>query len=176
VLAHYNLAVIYANSNRKEQALTEVRRAVEEDPQFIQGYVLLGQLSYEAGDFESAIQNLTRATELTPGMKELQELHVLLGNAYLQSGREDGLPSAEKEFRTAVEIDTTYVDGLYSLGMSIASQGREDEAVQWFRKARPLAEGRPEFVALLRQLDAFTQRTGLSTTGADTSNASSAQG
>ena len=158
VLAHYNLGRIYATTGRTDQATVELRRAVEQDPQFLLGFILLGKVSYDSADFESAVANLSRALELDPSAKELR---VLLGNARVQAGGAPALPEAEAEFRTAVELDSTYVDGLYSLGMCLAAQGKNDEAATCLRRARPLVSGRPDQAALMQQLDGFFQRTGL---------------
>ena len=158
VLAHYNLGRIYTLTNRADQAMVELRRAVEQDPQFSLGFILLGKVSYDAGDFASAVANLSRALELDPSAKELR---VLLGNARLQAGAGDALPQAEAEFRTAVELDSSYVDGLYSLGMCLAAQGKNEEAATWLRRTRPLVAGRPEQIGVARQIDSFFQRTGL---------------
>jgi tetratricopeptide (TPR) repeat protein len=163
VLARYNLAHLYDQTGRREQAMTELRRAVDQDPQFIPGFVLLGRIAYDEGDFEASIPNLARALELDPRAKGIR---VLLGNAYLQSGREDAVTLAESEFRTACEADSTYLDALYSLGMVLAVQGRNEEAAEWLRRARPLAEQQPEQAALVKQVDAFFERTGLGLEGA----------
>lgn len=158
VLAHYNLGHIYAVTGRPDQAMVELRRAAEGDPQFSLAFILLGKVAYETGDFETASSNLARALELVPAAKEL---HVLLGNARLQSGAPDALTQAEASFRASVEVDSTYADGLYSLGMCLAAQGRNEEAAGFLRRARPLVEGRPDQSSMMQQLDAFFARTGL---------------
>jgi len=171
VLAHYNLGHIYAVTGRPDQAMVELRRAAEGDPQFPLAFILLGKLAYEAGDFEAATSNLTRALELVPTAKEM---HVLLGNARLQSGAPDALAQAEGAFRAAVDVDSTYVDGLYSLGMCLAAQGRNEEAAAFLRRARPFVEGRPDQAAMMEHLDSFFARTGLPAASPD--SAAAAQG
>jgi tetratricopeptide (TPR) repeat protein len=163
VLAHYNLGHIYFSTGRKEEAIVELRRAVDEDDQFYPAYILLGQISYDAGDFPAAIESLSRALEL---YSRSAELHVLLGNSWLQSGHAEAFLKAEASFRSAVGIDSTSVDAIYSLGMALASQDKNDEAAQWLRRTRPLVGDRPEFKAITRQVDDFFQRTGLPVEGA----------
>jgi len=158
VLAHYNLAHLYSLTDRRGEAMAEIRICLEHDPQFLLGYVLLGRLAYDAGDFETAVANLGRARELDPLTKELR---VLLGNAYLQSGDERAVPAAETEFRAAVGIDSSYVDAVYSLGMTLALQEKSEEAAPWFRRARALAADQPDKAAMLKVVDDFFARTGL---------------
>lgn len=158
VLAHYNLGHIYFRSKRTDQAITELRRAVEYDERFYPAFILLGQIHYDQGDFAGAVTNFSRAAELYPSSTEL---HVFLGNALLQSGGADALPKAEAEFRVAVGTDSTSVDALYSLGMALAAQNKNEEAADLLRRTRPLAAGRPEHEAIVRQVDEFFKRTGL---------------
>lgn len=164
VLAHYNLGHVYFRTDRPDQAVTELRRAIEHDETFFPAYILLGQIQYGSGDFAGAIPNLTRAIELVPSSVELR---VLLGNSLLQAGGPDAMTRAEAEFRAAVGVDSTSVDALYSLGMSLAAQNKNDEAAEFFRRTRPLAAGRPEHSAVVRQVDDFFVRTGLPPGGAE---------
>jgi superkiller protein 3 len=160
VLAHFNLAMLYAApaSNRMDQAISELRQCTKLDPQYAPGFLMLGKLLYGINDFEGAITNLGRFLELEPRAKEVR---VLLGNAYLQSGKPDAVPRAEESFRAAVGLDSTYADGAYSLAAALATEMKNDEAAVWFRRARTLAEGNPDKAAIVRQADAFFARTGL---------------
>ena len=160
VLAHFNLALLYAapSSNRMDAAIAELRQCTKYDPQYAPGFLMLGKLLYGVRDFDGAIVNLGRFLELEPAVKEVR---VLQGNSYLQSGKPEGVARAEESFRAAVGVDSTYADGVYSLAASLATQGKNDEAAMWFRKARVLAEGHPDKTAIVHQADAFFARTGL---------------
>lgn len=168
VLAHYNLGHIYSMTQRPDEAMAELRRVTELDPQFSPAFILLGKLQYDAGDFDGSATNLRRAVELNPTAKEL---YVLLGNAQLQGSGADALQQAESSFRRAVEVDTLYVDGLYSLGMCLAAQGRDADAADWLRRARPLVEGRPELAGMQQQVKSFFDRTGLPSASPDSTAA-----
>ena len=162
VLAHYNLASIYAGTGRPDQAIAELRQCTKYDPQYFPAFVLMGKLMYERRDFEGAIQNLTRFTELSPASPQPR---VLLGNAYLQSGREDALVRAEESFRAAVGIDSTYIDAIYSVAVALASQNKNEEAAPWFRRAVRLSEGRNDKGPIVKQANDFFARTGLPPVG-----------
>jgi tetratricopeptide (TPR) repeat protein len=138
VPARYNLGKIYEKSGRTDQAIEEYKKCVEYDNQYTLGFIDLGRLFYDQGNLDAAIEALTRALELEPSLKEVR---VLLGNAYMQSSLEQNLRLAENEYRASVGIDPDYVDGLYSLGVSLASQGRHVEAIEWFEQVLDLLEG-----------------------------------
>lgn len=150
VPAHYNLGKIYENSGRKELALEEYRRCVEHDDQYTLAFIDIGRILYDRKELDGAVENLTRALELEPSLKEVR---VLLGNTYMQSPVEGNLRLAENEYRAAVGIDPTYVDGIYSLGVSLQAQGRHDEAKQWFEQVLDLLEGDEEhgLVKMIRE-------------------------
>ena len=172
VLAHYNLGVIHDKAGRIDQAMAEYRRAVDYDPQFFFAYVALGNLLYTQADFEGAIVNLSRSLELDPTAKELR---VVLGNAYMQSGRADGLPLAENEFRAAAGIDPEYLDAVYSVGVALAAQNKNDEAAEWFLRARGLAADNPDKTGLVQQIDRFFEQYG-DPPAADSGETESTQG
>jgi len=157
VLAHYNLGKIYEGSGRTEQAEAEYRKAVDYDPQFTFAYADLGKLLYQRRAFEEAIPNFTRTLELDPTYKEVR---VYLGNAYMQAGQEGSLQLAENEFRAAVGIDPEFVDAVYSLGISLAAQGREPEAIEWFEKALVLLAETPRDHPMVRQIHAYYEQVG----------------
>jgi len=138
VPAHYNLGKIFEKTDRIDLALEQYRACVENDDQYTLAFIDLGKLLYARGDMDGAIANLTRALELEPGLKEVR---VLLGNAYMQSKVEGNLRLAENEYRASIGIDPTYVDGIYSLGVSLQAQGRHDEAIGWFEQVLDLLEG-----------------------------------
>jgi tetratricopeptide (TPR) repeat protein len=138
VPAHYNLGKIYESTERVDLALAEYAACIEYDDQYTLAFIDMGRLLYGKNDIPSAIEKLTRALELEPSLKEVR---VLLGNSYMQSNVEGNLRLAENEYRAAVGIDPTYVDGIYSLGVSLQSQGRHPEAVEWFEQVLDLLEG-----------------------------------
>ncbi len=60
------------------------------------------------------------------------ENHLLLGNAYLEQGQ---TVRAEKEFRKAITVDTTFAQGYNNLGMLLAKRKSYFEAISLFQKA-----------------------------------------
>jgi tetratricopeptide (TPR) repeat protein len=156
-LARYNLGIIYKDTGRPEPAIEQFRSVVEIDPQFYPAYLEIGLHHVATGDNEGAIAAFTRVLELAPRFKEVR---VHLGNALLRSGKEDAAELAEKEFRAAVGIDAQYVDGLYSLGVALATQGRQEEAIREFEKVYRMTGAAPEHEAVHRQVQAYFREIG----------------
>lgn len=140
-VARLNLGLIYKQTGRPDEALEQWTAAVEANDQFDLGFLQIGLLEAERGDQEGAIASFSRVLELKPTAKTVR---VHLGNAYLRSGR-DGAPQlAENEFRAAVGIDPEYVDGLYSLGVALATQERQEEAIREFEKVWNITAETPD--------------------------------
>ncbi|MDP2807025.1 MAG: tetratricopeptide repeat protein, partial [bacterium] len=57
--------------------------------------------------------------------------HDYLGNLYYQKG---DLPSAERHFLRAIELDSTYVNSLYGLALVYVQQQKYDQAISYARK------------------------------------------
>jgi serine/threonine-protein kinase len=107
---------------RVEEALTEMRRALELDPLDPFYNSLLGYLLHSAGQFEPAVAQLQRATELAP---VFFFAYWFLSSIYSQSGRHDeAIAAAEK----ANEISGGHALTLGALASIYARAGRADEA------------------------------------------------
>lgn len=157
VLARYNLGKLYEESARMDQAMAQYRRVVDLDPQFVYAHMDLGRLSEESGDVEGAVASYKRATELRPTIKELR---VRLGNAYFKTGTPENVKLAEVEYRTAVSIDSLYVDALYSMGVLKTSSNLADEGSAWFRRTL-LASGAAADTPITRQIRKFFEQSGI---------------
>jgi len=126
--ARFPLAVALFEMKKSEEARREfeaVRREVGDHPN-ISYY--LGRLDLEALNFESAIQNLTKAVEKPP----FPDAAYYLGYAYF---KQDDLPNAEKWFKQATELTPHDARVQYQLGQVYRKQGKEEEA----RKAMALS-------------------------------------
>jgi hypothetical protein len=60
----------------------------------------------------------------------------------------------------AAEIDPDYLDAVYSVGISLVAQGRNDEAAEWFTRSRELLAGDPQREAMARKIDEFFEQYG----------------
>lgn len=119
--ARFPLAVALFEMKKPEEARREfeaVRREVGDHSNIL---YYLGRLDLEALNFESAIQNLSKAVEKPP----FPDAAYYLGYAYL---KQDDLANAEKWFKKAAELIPHDGRVQYQLGMVYRRQGKEEEA------------------------------------------------
>jgi tetratricopeptide (TPR) repeat protein len=119
--ARFPLAVALFEMKKPEEARREfeaVQREVGDHPN-ISYY--LGRLDLEALNFESAVQNLSKAVEKPP----FPDAAYYLGYAYFKQA---DLSNAEKWLKQATELTPYDARVQYQLGQVYRKQGREEEA------------------------------------------------
>jgi rhomboid protease GluP len=117
---------------RNAEAVEELTRAVERDPEFVEGFVQLGRLHLEANRFEEAIAAFERAVGLAP---ESAPLETALGAAYARAERYDDAIAA---FKKAIDLDPQLYAPQSELAITLAQAGREEEAMEAFRIAKQM--------------------------------------
>jgi len=122
----FTLANIYFQDEDFERAIDIYRDAVEKFPRFRRAWKNMGLIHVRLGDFDQAIESLTRVIELGGGDAIT---YGLLGVAY--SNDENDL-SAESAFRQAVLLDPETVDWKMGLARSFFRQRRFADAIALF--------------------------------------------
>ncbi len=118
-------------------------RAIEIDPNYAVAYAGLADChSYLCMFWESSEEGVAAADRASARAVELDgdlaEAHVARGvAALLRKSYEE----AEREFRTAIRLDSTLFEAYYFFARGFYAQGKMDHAVYWFRRA---CEARPE--------------------------------
>jgi serine/threonine protein kinase/Tfp pilus assembly protein PilF len=107
---------------RLEEALAQLKRAVELDPLSAFYNSLLGYIHYANGQHGLAIEQYQRAVDLDPG---LHFPHMLLATAYTSTGRFD---EAITEAQKACELSARMPAALGILGLAYGLAGRRDHA------------------------------------------------
>jgi Flp pilus assembly protein TadD len=127
--ARFPLAVALFEMHKADEARHEfetVRHEVGDHPNVL---YYLGRLDLEAGDFTSAVRNLSKAAAKPP----FPDTAYYLGFAYFKQGN---LPAAEKWLKEAARLNPRDSRTQYQLGFLYRKEGREDEA----RKAMALSK------------------------------------
>ncbi len=152
--AHYSLGRVLQQLGETETARHMLERAealralqakveqaellVANTPRDPYAYAMLGSLLRRLGQYREALYAYQVAHFLAPDNLEFQNnmavLHLLLG-------AED---QAIALLETAVQRDTTFVDGWINLGILYARQGRHEAARKAWEQALRLAPDRPE--------------------------------
>jgi tetratricopeptide (TPR) repeat protein len=128
-MAHNNLAIVLAASNRTDEAIPHLKKAIALRPDYPEAENNLGDDLTRLGRAEEAIPHLVRAIELQPGYA-IAECN--LGLALATTGR---TAEAITHFATAVRLNPTYADAELNWGIGLMLSGRFPEAVPHFEKA-----------------------------------------
>ncbi|MDE2491629.1 MAG: tetratricopeptide repeat protein, partial [Elusimicrobia bacterium] len=111
------------------QALREIRRAVDANPDDPTGHLLLGVAQYWNGMVDDSIASYKAALALKP---DDSEGHMLLGISYAWK---DDTSAAEAEFREAVRLSPERADARMNLGSILESRGDLPGALDSLRRA-----------------------------------------
>jgi tetratricopeptide (TPR) repeat protein len=122
-MAHNNLGLLLADSDRLEKAVIEYRKALAIKPDFELAHINLGGALIRCGQIDEAMAHCRKALELSPNFAEA---HNNLGNALKEQGQID---EAMAQYREALRIKPDLPEAHYSLATALAGRGAIDEAV-----------------------------------------------
>jgi TolB-like protein/class 3 adenylate cyclase/Tfp pilus assembly protein PilF len=124
-LAHELYGIMYLSPmGRHQEAIAQLRRAVELDPVSVLYLTDLGWVYYMARQYDSAIKYLERSIELEP---DAVDGHRGLGEVYVQKGMHD---EAIAEMEKYVELTDSYDTALGYLGYAYGMAGQRDKALE----------------------------------------------
>ena len=124
-------AVAHHRAGRLDEAEALYRQVLARAPNQVDSLHLLGVLSSQRGDFETAVTLIKRAIaqkQATP----VAEFHNNIGIAYNGLGRRD---EARRHFSLAVRLKPGYAEACNNLGALLNEEGDYDGAEENFRRA-----------------------------------------
>jgi tetratricopeptide (TPR) repeat protein len=149
-IAHTNLANLLEARGRPLDALAHYIKTTELKPDDVWGYLNLGCAYFRRGDMVRATASFERGLRCSDARPFARsKLENNLGSARVVLG---DLPAAIRHFRRAIDHDPYYADAHSNLGVALASQGYDDEAVVELRTALRLNPGDSETRAILNRL------------------------
>jgi Flp pilus assembly protein TadD len=123
-------------------ALPQLEKFVADNPTVGRAYYLAGYCDAVLERDDEALAALTKAQELEPAFAGTE---TLIGKIYARMNR---LPEAEAAFRKELENASAplevQTDALLSLGAVLRDQGKDQDAIATFEKAKSLMPSRPE--------------------------------
>jgi TolB-like protein/Flp pilus assembly protein TadD len=122
---HFHLAQVLLWLRRHDDAIAEARRAISLNPSLVQASAVLGYALDCVGEFEEALDVVTRSLRLRPHDQTLVRCIPALSIAHYQLGAYD---SAEEVARRAVGMNKNFWMGLQMLAASLGQLGRKQEA------------------------------------------------
>ncbi len=142
------LAFIYSDRGDDDKTLKYVERSLCYEPYDVHKLLIAAFAYIRKGEYYLALGVLSRAAALDPKNPELQRY---LGIACSNLG---WVESAERQFRTAFELDPQSSETAFNLAVLLAScePPRMPEARKWYKKARELgAETDPGMERLFKE-------------------------
>jgi tetratricopeptide (TPR) repeat protein len=136
-VAHNNLAAVYLESGRLQEAIPHIRRALEISPFDAQANGNMGAAFFMQQKYEDAERHLMRALEVEPSNVSFQvHLATILANV----GKED---QAKQLFEGILQRYPERDDALLELSLIYSRSGNYQEALQYLSKAARINPGHP---------------------------------
>jgi tetratricopeptide (TPR) repeat protein len=130
--------------NRVPEAIAAYEQVLARRPDLPNSWYNLGLLQRRAGKLDAALASYRRA--LTLGVSAAEEVHLNCGVIYVELHE---VEAAERELRTALRLNPTYVPALLNLANLCEDLGRRDEACDFYRQILSLEPKRYEALARL---------------------------
>ncbi len=130
-IGHYDLGMAETISDPKE-ALAQINRALEIQPDFVPAIYYRGFLKYQAGDAQAALVDLEHANRALPGNPIVLDR---LGQAYLTLGRSADAVGA---LRQAVNLTPRDARTVFHYARALASAGQANQAKLMMARFREL--------------------------------------
>ena len=131
--SYSNHAVVLADQQRYDEALSELERAFALAPADVDTHFIAGSVLLELGRFDDALTQYTRARD---GDSQYAAAHRGIGDALTGLGR---LDEATEHYARAVELDADDHVSLNCLAANLARRGRYGDALYLFNQALTLA-------------------------------------
>lgn len=147
---HLNLAVSYLKKDNYSEAAKELKLVIKLDPEAVEPHAILAllysaqnQKDLSTEEYELALKN---ASKLQPNNIDIYRT---LGVVYLQQKKFD---SAEKIYRTIIEISPKDAEAHFYLGSACNELGKKELAVEELKKAVEFKPAYPEALNYLGYL------------------------
>jgi tetratricopeptide (TPR) repeat protein len=144
--AHHLLGLSYSLVGQSEQALTQLDRALQLNPRYVEALLHRAIVLNELGREDEADVMFRRAAQVggdarqgfpAPAAAKLANQHARLGDAYVESG---GLAEGIRQYKEALALGPDFHDLRYKLGRLLIQAGRALDAREQFEiivRSRP---------------------------------------
>jgi tetratricopeptide (TPR) repeat protein len=110
-LPHFRLGKVLLSRNFVQEAISNFKRVVELNPNFIRGHIKLGQAYFKKGEYENSIKSFLDAYKLNPNYPDISNN---LGVVYTKTGN---FSAASKFLSKVVETKPEYKQASFNLGI-----------------------------------------------------------
>ena len=139
---------IYLKSGRLDEAISNLEKSIEADPQNDGNYSRLGQLLDQKGESDRALENYTKALELNP---DNIDANYNMGAFYYNRGAEKLQSTRDMDLKT-----------YQAKGKAIEKEGIEDlkKARPYFEKVDKMQPDDPAVLNSIKTIDSFLKNAG----------------
>jgi tetratricopeptide (TPR) repeat protein len=150
-VVHNILGAALLQKGERDEAIVELQKALEINPDFAEARNILGNALRQSGRVEKAMQQYQEALRLKP---DYAEAHNNLGVVLLQSGR---VSEAMNQCEQALRLKPDYAEAHYNLGNALLQAGRTAEAMEQYEQAVRL---KPDYAEAHSNLGVVLQQAG----------------
>lgn len=151
-IAFASLGYALSMQNKNAEAIAALQKALSINPKLDEAYLKIGNIYFETGRVDEAIQQYKKAIVLK---NNDPRYHNNLGNAYVRQGK---VLEAIKEFKEVLSIQPNNAVAHNNLGMLLMDQGNIDEALKHFME---IIKSEPLFANAHYRLSIIFRRKGL---------------
>ncbi len=127
---HYKNGLKYLDSDQIDDAMKSFDRAIALDPRSSLGYIGKGLAFCRKGEFKPALENMSKAKGLDPGI----EANIGMIRLLSMQRAKDWVSDAESEFKAAQKKDSNSARLHYFMGMAYKVALDFDKAAEMFRR------------------------------------------
>ena len=132
-----------------DAAVEQLQKTIRMNPHFWVGYLHLGKVYEQKGMYREAIEEFTKARDLSEGNSETI---ASLGHAYALSGRQNAARNVLEELQR--QSQKSYVPP-YNIAMIYAALGEKDHALDWLEKGYEARDVHMIFLKVDPKWDSF---------------------
>lgn len=129
----------YEAQGMTDKAMSDYRRAISFDPNFYKPYEYLGALYFQRGEYDKAVELYKQDIERAPNRANA---YGSLGAAYTA---QFNYAEAEHAYKILFDLNGANALTLSNMGANLAYQGREREAITYYRLAIAKDPNNPKY-------------------------------
>ena len=131
-MVHHDFAHALWSTGRKEEALEQLREALNLNPAYSEARILLADSLFEMEQFGEAAENYVILLKIEPAPFYATHIHNQLGLALRALGHHE---AAAEQFRQALDLAPDSGFYHFNLAVSLTTLGNRDEAVHHYQES-----------------------------------------
>ncbi len=144
--SYYNLGRQYYENGKYQEAIEELQKAIDANPEYYEALVYMFLSYANIGDIDQASEYFTKAIKVKP---KSSITYTIFAQALKKAKKSD---DAAKMYETAIRLDEKNIDAYNALGIIYAEKGQYEKAEDIWSKASKIDPDSKEINANLERL------------------------